>query len=374
MPPARHKHEMSGDSMDSNEINILFAGDTFLQSGNNESPFDDVAQVFLDHDLILLNLETAITNRKHPVGIKSVNLSAPPENLRWLEPFRNRLIVSLANNHTHDYGSDGFKDTERWLREYDIRFAPSDRLFNIEINGYNLRLHCIYEYTPDNYQQSFFKSSHDAANTFSCDAIDIIFVHWGEEHVLLPSPGQVRIARRWRNEGVDIIVGHHSHTAQGMQSGANGIIAYSLGNFNFRQPLKPPTNLNNIGFMLSIKLRNGAMICRRIPYYIDQEAHPRLNEISLSGYFAALDRALDGYASQSSFAMNIAYLNHSSYGYILDNLKHGFLPRIRSAGIGQFPALLKWLFHPRTLLRYPFMLSQQQDVVWQLYHKLCREQ
>ncbi len=363
-----------GDSVESNDISILLVGDTFLRTGDNESPFDDVAEIFRNHDLVLLNLETTITDRSNPVGTRSVSLSAPPDNLRWLVPFRDRVVVSLANNHMSDYGSDGFRDTEQWLQKNEIRFAPLDRPLSLDINGYSLRLHCIYEYSPDDYQRSFFSSRRKLPIDFSSDAIDIVFVHWGEEHVLLPSPRQIRLAERWRDAGADIVVGHHSHAAQGMQVSAKNAIAYSLGNFNFRQIREQTTSLSSIGFMLSIRLTDGVMTCRRIPYYIDEKCRPKLCDASwLSGYFTALDRALDEYKVRSRFAMKTAYLRHSSRSYIVNNLKHGFMPRLRSAGIGQLPATLKWLLHPRTLLRYPFMLSRR-DRIWQLYHKLCEEQ
>jgi hypothetical protein len=358
--------------VDSNEIKILLVGDTFLRTGDDESPFDDVAETFRNHDLVLLNLETTITDRDNPVGVKAVSLCSPPENLRWLSPFRDRVVVSLANNHTFDYGRNGFQDTEQWLQKSEIRFAPPDRPFHLNINGRNLNLHCIYEYMPDDYQRSFFSSRRKLPLDFSSDAIDIVFVHWGEEHVLLPSPKQIMLAKRWRDAGADIVVGHHSHAAQGMQVSAKNTIAYSLGNFNFRQLREQTTSLNSIGFMLLVKLTNGVMTSKRIPYYIDEKYRPRLAS-RLSDYFTALDRALDEYTAHNRFAMNVAYLRHSSRSYIVNNLKHGFLPRLRSAGIGQLPATLKWLLHPRTLLRYPFMLSRR-DRIWQLYHRQCEEQ
>lgn len=349
-------------------------GDTFLRTTDNKSPFDDVAETFQKHDLIVLNLETTITDRDQPVGNRSVSLSSSPDNLRWLSPFRDRIVVSLANNHTLDYGPDGFRDTEQWLQKHEIEFAPSDRPFVLNINGQNLRLHCIYEYMPDGYQRSFFSSRDDLPIECSSDIIDIVFVHWGEEHVLLPSPVQVRHADKWRDAGADIIVGHHSHAAQGIDVSAKKVIAYSLGNFNFRQLREQTTRMSSIGFMLSVILKDGIMTCRRIPYCIDEKCHPKLcDESWLSDYFTALDRALDEYTSYNRFAKKTAYLSHSSRSYIANNLRYGFLPRMRSAGIGQLPATLKWLFHPRTLLRYPFMLSRR-DRIWQLYHKLCEDQ
>lgn len=54
-------------------------------------------------------------------------------------------------------------------------------------------------------------------------------------NIFSPSPQQTQIARQIIEEGVDIILGHHSHTFQPVEIHDNGVIAYSLGNFIFHQ-------------------------------------------------------------------------------------------------------------------------------------------
>lgn len=64
----------------------------------------------------------------------------------------------------------------------------------------------------------------------------IVSLHWGGiENTYYPSPDQVRLAHAFiENGGATLILGHHSHTIQGgLERYKGGLIAYSLGNFQF---------------------------------------------------------------------------------------------------------------------------------------------
>jgi len=69
------------------------------------------------------------------------------------------------------------------------------------------------------------------------DEVDFIVVslHWDVENVFYPSPAQQRLARNLIDHGVSIILGHHPHVLQGIERYQDGLILYSLGNFNFHQ-------------------------------------------------------------------------------------------------------------------------------------------
>ena len=59
--------------------------------------------------------------------------------------------------------------------------------------------------------------------------------HWGTEYQMKPLPLYSRLAPKMMEAGVDVLLGHHSHTLQPIvrytkKSGDEGVIAYSLGN------------------------------------------------------------------------------------------------------------------------------------------------
>jgi poly-gamma-glutamate synthesis protein (capsule biosynthesis protein) len=65
--------------------------------------------------------------------------------------------------------------------------------------------------------------------------IDVVTVlpHWGEQYSHRAVPDQRRVARALVDAGADLVIGGHPHWVQGMASRGRSVIAYSLGNFVF---------------------------------------------------------------------------------------------------------------------------------------------
>ena len=87
-------------------------------------------------------------------------------------------------------------------------------------------------YTPDNIVYN-----NNIKNTFKLieeykakSDLIILSVHWGNEFALFPYNKQVDLAHRFVEAGVDIILGHHSHSYQGIEEYKGGLILYSQGN------------------------------------------------------------------------------------------------------------------------------------------------
>jgi hypothetical protein len=350
--------------MDSHKPNsILFIGDTFLRTRNGASPFAHCTSLFDKHDLIILNLETAITNITTPEEARSVSLACPPERLQWLRPFRDKLVVSLANNHTCDFGQTGLMDTIENLTAAGIRHAPLDAPFMRILSNTDVALHCLYEYSPVDYQMDFFKNSEKCKTFLNHPGIQIAFVHWGEEHVLLPSPKQLGLARKWIDAGMRLIVGHHSHAPVGKSEIDGNVTVYSMGNFNFAQQRERTSLMNRIGYMLSVEITRNDLSATRLPYIIDSNWCPRpVDSQLLLSFFQELDGDLADYEMCGKLKQYRRYYTHSSRSYILSNLLHGFIPRVRDHGIKQLLPLLKWLISPRSVIRYPFMLLSGDNI------------
>jgi poly-gamma-glutamate synthesis protein (capsule biosynthesis protein) len=66
-----------------------------------------------------------------------------------------------------------------------------------------------------------------------CDYI-IFEMHWGYEYQTEADQQQIDIGHWLVDNGVDVVVGHHPHVQQKIETYKNKIIAYSLGNFLFQ--------------------------------------------------------------------------------------------------------------------------------------------
>jgi poly-gamma-glutamate synthesis protein (capsule biosynthesis protein) len=65
--------------------------------------------------------------------------------------------------------------------------------------------------------------------------VDVVVVlpHWGDQYVHGAVPDQRKVARALVDAGADLVVGNHPHAVQGMAARGPAVIAYSLGNFVF---------------------------------------------------------------------------------------------------------------------------------------------
>jgi poly-gamma-glutamate synthesis protein (capsule biosynthesis protein) len=72
------------------------------------------------------------------------------------------------------------------------------------------------------------------------DAV-VVSLHWGTEYASRPGARQRELAQAAVEAGADLVLGHHTHTLQGLEAFARGgagraLVAYSLGNFVFDSP------------------------------------------------------------------------------------------------------------------------------------------
>ena len=84
-------------------------------------PWLSVAPVLRRADLALANLEGAVSTTGTPVPNKEFHFRGPPAALAAAGRFAGVDVVSLANNHTLDYGRVAFLDTLRYARRFGIR-------------------------------------------------------------------------------------------------------------------------------------------------------------------------------------------------------------------------------------------------------------
>lgn len=267
-----------------NIIKLLAVGDISLQTRNNKRPFENIEQIIGSKDILFGNLEAVLSSSRRTAE-KAVVLYTSPENVVYLKD-AGFDILNIANNHIMDLGAEGLDTTLDVLNQNNLNFIGcSNHKFSrtyttIKINNTNIGFLGYCENSLDKPQNDAIINPmnedsiiQDITNLKSqCDVI-VISLHWGIENVFYPSPKQIDLAHKLIDSGASIILGHHPHIIQGIEKYKNGVIAYSLGNFQFDPSIS--YSPNNLTFILSIDFtKEGLDAHDIIPIKIDDDFAP----------------------------------------------------------------------------------------------------
>jgi poly-gamma-glutamate capsule biosynthesis protein CapA/YwtB (metallophosphatase superfamily) len=209
-------------------------------------------------DLTLGNLESTLS-QAGPPRQGDDSFGAPPSVLHGLGA-AGFDAVSLANNHTGDYGEEALLDTAALLKGPVRSFGAgrslreANRAFVTTVNGVRfgvLGFNAIGETPRATATSAGALSVRMPPRTGPLDAgdlahvmrlvsrldrrVDVVLVlpHWGTQYTHVPEPVQSLVGRRLVDAGADLVVGGHPHWVQGMEAYDGAVIAHSLGNFVF---------------------------------------------------------------------------------------------------------------------------------------------
>lgn len=198
----------------------------------------EVLEVFKEADISFGNLECAISddliNPSHGLPYRMIG---PENTIRVLEDC-GFDVINIANNHILDHGFDDVEDTISKLRQNGIRVIgtplATESPVSLECKGLKIGF-MGFNLCPEGPAVDLDKLLDWCNSLQSTHDISVVSLHWGwgYEHMLKPSHEQVQLGRRLVDEGVDVVLGHHSHTFQPVEKYKGGVIAYSLGNFLF---------------------------------------------------------------------------------------------------------------------------------------------
>jgi poly-gamma-glutamate synthesis protein (capsule biosynthesis protein) len=210
----------------------------------------------LGADITIANLEGALTERGESWP-KGYNFRTPP---RFASGLRDAGfdLVSLANNHTMDYGAVGLTDTLASLDAVGVRrvgagasIAEASAFVVVEApnglrvafigcadsptesGGFAIRDWAATPTTPG--LMICDDASLAAAVSSARESADFVIVtpHAGDEYRTAPNATQRRIAATALAAGADAYIGHHAHVVQPVEQRGGQLIAWGLGNFIF---------------------------------------------------------------------------------------------------------------------------------------------
>lgn len=285
----------AGAATEDPKISIAFVGDIMLADTpgkvikQGRDPLASFASLLRSADIRVGNLECVVATKGKPEPNKPFTFRAHPRTLKVLK--RHFDVVSVANNHSGDFGPIAFSEMLDRLDQQGITYfgggknlAQAHTPLVIERNGLRIAFLGYNEFFPRK-----FEADHDTpgiawsedeqvrldiTKTRSLHRADLVIavMHWGLEHEPLASPRQRQLARLMIDAGADAVVGAHPHVTQDTDTYRGKPIIYSLGNFLFDSFSDED---NNTGWLLHMELtRQGVTHWRTHVAKIDKEGSP----------------------------------------------------------------------------------------------------
>lgn len=225
---------------------------------------------------LVVNLEGAVADEE-PVAIparRHVMLASLTDPiLKGL----NVVAASQANNHSHDLGSSGARETTRRLRGIGIR--PLRHLEPVDLGP--LRIVAVNYVGAGDYKR--YPAARPPSRSAPSDIErlcrtpikppTLAFVHWGEEYADTATPREKDIADDLARCGIVAVIGAHSHRASSssfLAAAGEQTAVYSVGNLLFDQ-----LSTTSTGALVEVRtFRGGTLAMRVVPI-------PNLYELGL---------------------------------------------------------------------------------------------
>ena len=278
------------------EVTLAFAGDVMLDGLPGETiaagrdPLADFTDIFDSVDIAVANLECVVATVGEPID-KPYTFRAHPRVLDVLA--RHFGVVSLANNHTGDFGHAAFleqldrldkKGMARFGGGRDCREARLPLL--IERHGVRIALLGYNDFQPREFEAGPTwpgvawavdeQVSADIKAARSEHRADVVIpvVHWGWEYEPA-NDRQKALARLMIESGADVVVGGHPHVTQEVEYHQGKLIVYSVGNCVF-DGFDPGPSRQGWIFRLRVDPR-GMVAWDTLPLKIDDEGTPHID-------------------------------------------------------------------------------------------------
>ncbi|MET1121094.1 CapA family protein [Priestia megaterium] len=214
--------------------------------------FRNVESYFKNADYSTANFDHPVTaNDEYPAQDKPIVLRTDEQSVKTLKNL-NFSVLNVANSHSMDYLEEGLNDTVKAFNQSKMDFVGMggnlEEASNINyqtVNGIKIATlgftdtYTAYSAANDNNPgilpakpEIFIPLIQEAKEKAN---LVVVHAHWGEEYDTTPSPRQKGLAKAMADAGADIILGHHPHVLQPIDTYKNTVIFYSLGNFVFDQ-------------------------------------------------------------------------------------------------------------------------------------------
>ena len=227
-------------------------GDALRDQPAAEPWSEELRSLCASLDLMICNLECCVSGRgerTRRIPGKPFFFRAPPVAVAALQAIHVRA-VSLANNHSLDYEEEALADTLGLLSDGAVAAAGAGRGIEaarhpvvVEAGGVRIGLLCVSDH-PHEYAAGAvtYGIAHADLERGAPDwlldqvgrlhercELAIVFVHWGPNMSVAPSPWQRRAAAAFQDAGADLVAGHSAHVFHGIEWESGGPVLFDLG-------------------------------------------------------------------------------------------------------------------------------------------------
>lgn len=221
-----------------------------IASHGNAYPWPFVGPTLRRADITVGNLETAVSTRGI-AAVKEFTFRGSPAALVPMRDVAGFDVLTLANNHTVDYGRDALLDTLKAVHAAGIQTigAGADDLQArrpaiVEAGGLKVALLGYSDVNPYGFNATGTSpgtaKADVAAITTDVHAalrradVAVCFFHWGVELHAQPNSRQQQFAAACLNAGAKLVLGAHPHVLGGVATPTpHTLVAWTLGNFVF---------------------------------------------------------------------------------------------------------------------------------------------
>ncbi len=247
------------------QARLVFTGDVCLgdqwynmrsyhQKGDDiTNHFSDTVRGWLSAaDITLMNCECTLSDRGSPTPGKLYTFRGKPENAGIFTEL-GVDIVSLANNHAHDYGEEAFLDTMTALDEVGVAYVGGgtnrdEAMAYKSFVAEGMKIAYVAASNAEKYRLTPGATDSSPGILLMYDETDVLtaidtaareadvvvaYVHWGTENSTAVNADQIAKRDVFIEHGVDMIIGSHPHVLQPWEVVDGVPVVYSLGNFWF---------------------------------------------------------------------------------------------------------------------------------------------
>ena len=229
-------------------MKIAFCGDILLRTPDQHRLGEKLKAKLDTCGVRCINFEVPIAI-EHGRGIhKSGPVhSQSPDSPKWVMD-QGFDLITLANNHSLDYGQEGIKETIKAFESVDITgIGTYDTAYDvciIEKAGIKIgflglthkEFGCVDLFTGEQLGTAALTSPKVFTSILGTRSkVDKLYViaHAGVEMIEIPLPEWRELYRTFIDMGVDGVIASHPHVPQGFELYKDCPIVYSMGNFLF---------------------------------------------------------------------------------------------------------------------------------------------
>ncbi len=226
-------------------VRLAFVGDISAVANRTAPAIDPaISRLLASADLVVGNCESPVVARPAArIGTWLGTRHAMTEDFlaRTLDAAgvaRERLALSVANNHALDQGVEGLEETCASLGKLGVRVVgtvPDEPFARVPAGPLTVGLAAFTLWRNAGEAEFAGRVAMDAekARRPAAAQVDLLCAlpHWDWEFCHFPRAGTRALARRLAEHGAGLIVGGHAHVVQPVERIAGTLVAYGLGDF-----------------------------------------------------------------------------------------------------------------------------------------------